>query len=409
MTEPAPFSLHGVPLDGKEGSAHLRDAADPKVLLNNVSDLPANTFEPNVAIGFHKRLPGYAPTPVFSVPGLAERLGIGAVLINDESERLGLPAFKMLGASWASYRAVVAHTGIDPDAWSTVEDLAALLEPHLPLTLATATDGNHGRAVARFARLIGFGARIWVPAGTVDARIAAIESEGATVTVTYGSYDDAVAEAALAADKTTLVISDTSWPGYEIVPQWVIDGYSTMMSEIEDDTASHGLPMPTVIVAPMGVGALAAAIVLHYADHDPRPVIIGAEPTHAACVMAALEAGEVVTLPGPHDTTMVGLSCGTASPIAFPTIRAGLAAAVSFDDDWAEEAMRLLAAEGIVAGETGAAALATLLALADRRPDLSDELNLGPQDVALVIVTEGATDPINYRSIVGIDPKEVGA
>lgn len=404
MTEAASVSIHDT-----EESVLLRRAADPKVFMNSVSELPPNTFEPNVALAFHKRLPGYAPTPVFSVPGLADRLGIGAVLINDESERLGLPAFKMLGASWASYRAVVAHTGIDPDAWSSVEDLAALLEPHLPLTLATATDGNHGRAVARFARLIGFGARIWVPAGTVDARIAAIESEGATVTVTYGSYDDAVAEAALAADDTTLVISDTSWPGYEIVPQWVIDGYSTMMSEIEDDTSSHGLPTPTVIVAPMGVGALAAAIVLHYVDHDPRPVIIGAEPTNAACVMAALEAGEVVTLPGPHDTTMVGLSCGTASPIAFPTIRAGLSAAVSFDDDWAEEAMRLLAAQGIVAGETGAAAFATLLALVDRRPDLRGEFNLGPHDVALVIVTEGATDPINYRSIVGIDPKEVGA
>jgi len=164
-----------------------------------------------------------------------------------------------------------------------------------------------------------------------------------------------------------------------------------------------------VIVAPMGVGALGAAVASHYADHDPRPVIIGAEPTNAACVMAALEAGEVVTLPGPHDTMMVGLSCGTASPIAFPTIKAGLNATVSFDDEWAEEAMRLLAAEGIVAGETGAAALATLLVLVDKRPDLRDTLNLGTEDVALVIVTEGATDPVNYRTIVGINSSEVGA
>ncbi len=382
----------------------MTPTSDPKVLLNQVSELPTDAFESQDVMHFHKRLPGYAPTPIISVPSLARRLGIGTVLVNDESERLGLPAFKMLGASWASYRSIVGHTGIDPDGWSTIEELSALIEPHLPMTLATATDGNHGRAVARFARLVGLSARIWVPAGTVDARIAAIESEGATVTEVDGTYDDAVAAAASAADRSTLVVSDTSWPGYEVVPQWVIEGYSTMMSEVEEQTAEEGLPEPTVIVAPMGVGALGAAIISHYADHEPRPVIIGAEPTNAACVMAALEAGEVVTIPGPHDTIMAGLSCGTASPIAFPTIEAGLSATLSFDDEWAEEAMRLLASEGIVAGETGAAALASLLVLADRRPDLRDELNLGREDVALVIVTEGATDPVNYRAIVGVDP-----
>lgn len=358
---------------------------------------------------FHERLPGYAPTPLFSVQGLADRLGVGTVLIKDESERLGLPAFKMLGASWASYRSIIAHTGLDPDAWSTIEELTERIRPHLPLTLATATDGNHGRAVARIARLLGLRARIWVPVGTADARVRAIESEGATVTVTDGTYDDAVAEAALVADEATLVVSDTSWLGYEVVPQWVIDGYSTMMSEVADQTVKAGLSEPTVIVAPMGVGALGAAIVSHYAGHEPRPVIVGCEPTNAACVMAAFEAGEVVTVPGPHDTIMVGLSCGTASPIAFPTIKAGLNATVSFDDEWAEEAMRLLAAEGVISGETGAAALGTLLALVDRRPDLRGELNLGPRDVALVIVTEGATDPVNYRSIVGVGPNEVYA
>ncbi len=387
----------------------MTPTSDPKVLLNQISELPPKSFVSQNALHFHQRLPGYMPTPITSVEALARRLGIAAVLVNDESERLGLPAFKMLGASWASYRSIIEHTGIDPDGWSTIEALATLIEPHLPLTLATATDGNHGRAVARFARMVGLSARIWVPAGTVDARIKAIESEGATVTEVDGTYDDAVAAAADAADGSTLVVSDTSWPGYEVVPQWVIEGYSTMLSEVEEQTAEEGLPEPTVIVAPMGVGALGAAIISHYASRQPRPVIIGAEPTNAACVMAALSAGEVVTIPGPHTTIMAGLSCGTASPIAFPTIEAGLSATLSFDDEWAEEAMRLLASEGIVAGETGAAAFASLLALVDRRPDLRDELNLGPEDVALIIVTEGATDPVNYRAVVGVEPERISA
>ncbi len=295
--------------------------SDPKVLLNPIAEVPARSFDSDEVLRFHERLPGYAPTPVFSVPSLAENLGIGEVLVNDESQRLGLPAFKMLGASWASYRSIIERTGIDQDGWGTIEELASMIRPHLPLALATATDGNHGRAVARIARLLGLNSRIWVPAGTAEARIAAIESEGATVTEVDGTYDEAVALAGLAADESTLVVSDTSWPGYETVPQWVIDGYSTMMSEVEAQTGPGGLPAPTVIVAPMGVGALGAAIVSHYCDHVPRPVMIGAEPTNAACVMAAFEAGEVVTIPGPHDTIMAGLSCGTASPVAFPSIK----------------------------------------------------------------------------------------
>lgn len=385
----------------------MSPTSEPKVLLNQISEVGPASFDSREVLAFHERLPGYAPTPVFSVPGLADRLGIGAVLINDESERIGLPAFKMLGASWASYRSIVQHTGIDDKGWRTIEELALRIEPHLPLTLATATDGNHGRAVARIARLLGLDSLVWVPAGTVAARIEAIESEGAIVTVVDGTYDDAVAEAASAAGSSTLVVSDTSWPGYEQVPRWVIEGYSTMMTEVEEQTTRQGLPDPTVIVAPMGVGALGAAIIAHFHDHDPRPVIIGGEPTAAACVMAALEAGEIVTVPGPHDTMMAGLSCGTASPVAMPAIEAGLNATVAFDDEWAEEAMRLLAAEAIVAGETGASALATLLALADMRPDLRDALNLGPHDVALIIVTEGATDPANYREVVGVGASEV--
>jgi diaminopropionate ammonia-lyase len=229
------------------------------------------------------------------------------------------------------------------------------------------------------------------------------------VTRTDGTYDDAVLEASKAADDRTIVVSDTSWPGYEVVPQWVIDGYSTKFWEIEDQIGEMGVRQPTVMVAPMGVGALAAAMIAHYGRDEPRPTIIGSEPTNAACVLAAMEAGEIVTIPGRHETIMAGLSCGTASPIAFPILQAGLDAVVAFDDEWAEEAMRLLADVGIVAGETGAATLATLMSVVDRRPDLRDALSLGQDDIALVVVTEGATDPGNYEAIVGRSPHDVAA
>ncbi len=381
--------------------------SDPRVLLNNVTPHPPAKPSTRDPLTLHRRLPGYERTPLRVVPALADRLGIGALYVKDESIRLGLPAFKMLGASWASYRSIIRRTGIDSDGWDTIEAFAAMIRPHLPLTLATATDGNHGRAVARMAQLLGLDAHVWVPIDMVQARIDAIVAEGATVTVVDGPYDDAVKVAAAAAGDRTLVVSDTSWPGYETVPQWVIDGYSTLMFEIEDQEAAMGLPMATVVSAPMGVGALAVAMIAKFAEAEPRPVFIGGEPSVASCVLAAIESGEVVSIPGTHDTMMAGLNCGTASPIAFPVLNDGLDAVVAFDDEWAEEAMRLLAAEGIVAGETGAASLATLLCLVDRRPDLRDQLNLGPDDIALVIVTEGATDPANYTRIVGRSPATV--
>ena len=130
----------------------MQPISDPIVLLNETRPLPSSAAATRAPLRFHAKLPGYEPTPVRLVPAIAERLGIGSVYVKDESSRLGLPAFKMLGASWASYRSIVEHTGIDPDGWDTIEELAALIEPHLPMTLATATDGNHGRAVARIAR-----------------------------------------------------------------------------------------------------------------------------------------------------------------------------------------------------------------------------------------------------------------
>ena len=116
----------------------------------------------------------------------------------------------------------------------------AELAPLRPLTLVTATDGNHGRAVAHVAALFGLTARIFVPTGTAQARIDGIASEGARVEVVDGTYDDAVERAARQANDRSLVISDTSWPGYEEIPQWVMEGYATIFSEIDDELARRG-------------------------------------------------------------------------------------------------------------------------------------------------------------------------
>jgi diaminopropionate ammonia-lyase len=364
---------------------------------------------------FHRRFAGYAPTPRVDAPGLAAELGVGRLLVKDESSRLGLPAFKMLGASWASYRALVVErqrvTGTPLPDWTTLDDLAALLEPLHPIDLATATDGNHGRAVARFARLMGMGARIFVPAGTSDARIAAIEGEGASCTVVDGTYDDAVARAAKEASDEPgdrcLVISDTSWPGYDVVPAWVIDGYATIFAEIEDQLSAAGRPAPDVVLVPIGVGAFAAAAAQWYRRAglvDP-PVLIGVEPDTANCVMASARAGRLVEVPGPHRSVMAGLNCGEASPVAWPFVSTGFDWFVAGGDDLAEQGMRLLASAGIVSGESGASTVGALAALRSS----PDGPAIGPDTVVLALSTEGATDPAFYEQVVGRTPAEVAS
>ncbi len=349
---------------------------------------------------FHRKLPGYAPTPLLDVPQLADRLGVGHVLVKVESSRLGLPAFKMLGASWATYRALVERLGAEP-VWATIDELAMQVATLGPLTLASATDGNHGRAVARMAALLGLAAHIFVPDDMATPRIEAIRSEGAEVTIVPGTYDDAVARSALAASDACIVISDTSWPGYTDTPRHVIEGYSTIFAEVDAALAAQRAPQPTHVFLPTGVGAFAAAGVAHYHGHT-RTALVSVEPLDAACVLASIRSGEMVEVAGPHRSMMVGLNCGNASLIAFPILRSGLDFCIAIGDDLAARAMRFLAAESIVAGETGAASLAGALGVVE----LGARAVVGMSDdsVVLCIVTEGATDPENYAAVVGHAP-----
>ena len=351
-------------------------------------------------LDFHRRLPEYAVTPLVDAPTLAASLGVGKVWVKDESWRLGLPAFKILGASWAVYKALEAHSG-GIGEWGNVEELRGRLAPLLPLTLVAATDGNHGRAVARMAKLLGLKARIFVPADMVPARIEAIRSEGAELVVVRGTYDEAVARSAEEeADGRCLVISDTSWPGYEDVPRWVIEGYSTILWEVEDELGRRGEGGPTLVAVQIGVGAFAAAVTRHFRSPgvSPRPKILGVEPARAACALASAEAGSIVHLPGPHDSIMAGLNCGSPSVVAWPVVSKGVDVFVEIEDRWAREAMRMLAGAGIVSGETGAAGLAGLLALA--REGYRAELGLTEEARVLVFNCEGATDPGAYGRIL---------
>ena len=360
---------------------------------------------PRGPLDFHRGLPGYAPSPVRAAPRLAERLGLARVWVKDESSRLGLPSFKILGASWATGRALAARLGLDA---RSAPSLAALRDGVPGLGLVAATDGNHGRAVARVARWLGLPAAIYVPAGTAAARIRAIAEEGARVIEVDGSYDETVERAAAAQDARSILIQDHAWPGFEEVPRWVIEGYATIFWEADRQLTDE--PRLDLVLVQVGVGALAAAAVDHYRRPDlaARPALASVEPTGAACALASIEAGRIVTVPaGAHSSIMAGLNCGTPSSVAWPALEGGIDVFLAVDDERSREGVRALAEDGIVSGESGAAGAAGLLELLESPEAGAARKRLGLDRDArvLLISTEGATDPALWQRIVGRAPE----
>jgi diaminopropionate ammonia-lyase len=273
---------------------------------------------PAAVLAFHRSLAAYRPTPLVPLPAVAAALGVARVLAKDETSRLGLPAFKALGASWAIHR--------------ILEERAAAGERGT-VTFVTATDGNHGRAVARMAAALGHRARVVVPDGVSPEAVAAIRAEGATVEEAGGTYDDAVGTAARLADQApgAVLVQDTALPGHEQVPAWIVEGYGTLFAEMDEQDGGRA---PDLVVVPAGVGSLAQAAVTHWRSRaDPgRTSLLAVEPDTAACVLASLAAGVPVTVPTAA-TIMAGLNCGTPSPAAWPVLVAGLDAAVAITDD----------------------------------------------------------------------------
>ena len=388
------------------------DVTTESVLLRNpMFDAQQHWPEPDPAVwAFHRRMPAYLATTLFDCPELARRYGVGRVLVKAETQRLGLPSFKILGASWATYSALCDHLGFAPEPWANINDLARRIGYLKPFRLAAATDGNHGRAVAFMARLLGFQCRIFVPAGTVPARIHAIQNEGAELTVVDGDYEAAVARAAEEASDRCLIISDTSWPGYDVTPRRVVEGYTTIFAEIDQALRAAGAAQPDVVIAPVGVGAFMAATVNWFRSRPWQGALVGVEPLDANCVQASAAAGKMVSVPGPHHSIMVGLNCGLPSQVAWPRVSKGVDWMVSIGDDRSRQGMRELAESGVVAGETGAAALGALAALRDdaSASAIREAGVLGPDATVLLLVTEGATDRSNYQSVVGRAPEEVG-
>ncbi|HSK93954.1 MAG TPA: pyridoxal-phosphate dependent enzyme [Candidatus Angelobacter sp.] len=352
-------------------------------------------------IDLHRAIPGYAPTRLVplrdAVPGWR-----GDVVIKLETERFGLPSFKVLGASWAITRRVADWLRIDPLARPSFAGLRSALDGkgRRP-TLVAATDGNHGRAVAWTARQIGCRAEIFVPAGTAPARHDAIAGEGASVNVVDGDYDQTVAAAAERSGPNHLLIQDTTVSDVETGVAFVTEGYSTIFDELTARLPDDA-PDPLVLVVPVGVGSLAVAAARFLRRRDRPGRLVTVEPMEAASLARSIELGQLVSVPGPHTSCMVGLRCGSISADAWPELRAATDFAVAIEDDEADDVMRWLAARDVIVGECGAAALAAARRLA--REGRLEEMLPALDGTLALIATEAPTDPARWEQVVGRTP-----
>jgi diaminopropionate ammonia-lyase len=362
---------------------------------------------------FHKQIPGYKMSPLQGLPHLATMFGVGGIWTKDESSRLELNSFKVLGGSFALYRYLQSKLGIlgedTPFAYLASDEVKAKVGP---IIFASATDGNHGRGIAWAAQKLGFKCVIYVHSETTSRRIDAIKSNGATVVVVDGNYDDAVRQVALDAAKNGwTIISDTSWDNYTEIPTWIMQGYLTMLVEAQEQFSGQGIVKPTHVFVQAGVGALAASVVgfYHALFGQDAPKCIVVEPDKAPCLFESAKAndGKPHTVTGALDTIMAGLACGDPSPMAWDILKEDADAFVKVPDYIAAKGMRMYATplKGdpfIISGESGAVTLGAFASIMqeEQLAELRDALKIDENSQILFINTEGNTDPVHFRQVI---------
>ena len=361
-------------------------------------------------IEFHSGITSYAQTPLVSLPNLAKQLGVCQIFVKDESARFGLNAFKALGGSYAIARYLCGKLNIPVDRNSFNVLCSEKAKAKLgTVTFVTATDGNHGRGVAWAAKLLGHKAVVYLPEGSSQERLNNIRALGAEAEITKFNYDGAVRLAyAMSRKPGWVLVQDTAWSGYEEIPTWIMQGYTTMAQEI---TAQLNGIMPTHLFLQAGVGSMAGALLGYFAAlwQNKLPVTVICEPDKAACLYktAAVNDGTLHKVTGRMNSMMAGLCCGEPCTVSWDIINNFASTFIACSDDYAASGMRLLGMPQsgdarIVSGESGAVTAGVLAAMM-QDPELAqlrNELGLDENSRVLLISTEGATDKVNYLKVL---------
>jgi diaminopropionate ammonia-lyase len=361
---------------------------------------------------------GYAPTPLRDLNAVAARAGVRRVLYKDEASRFGLDSFKALGGAYAVACLLQALLGRRLRRQVSMQELlsGAYSDFTRTITVACASDGNHGRSVAFGAKRFGCACTIFLHERVSHCREQAIVNLGAQVIRTPGNYDDSVRAAKrTAGEKAWYLVADTSDDASDPMPVFAMQGYTSLVIEALAQLTSAGHPLPTHVFVQGGVGGLAAAVISYlWEELGPQraPTFVIVEPSRANCLHQSAVHGRPTPVTGDLDTVMAGLACGEVSTAAWPIVQAGAEFFMTIEDDAAIECMRLLhrgalGGGSIVAGESAVAGLAGLLALAsDPAGEALGRVGLDASSIVLLIGTEGATDPDIYAKLVGSAPAE---
>ncbi len=354
-------------------------------------------------------------TPLYSLPGLARRLGVAELLVKDESVRSELGSFKALGAPIALVRLILRlfpNAGFDPVKMFE----GAYAEELRDFTVISATDGNHGKGLAAAARTVGCKCVIVLHANVSVEREEAIAAYGAEIVRITGNYDESVEEAARRAkDNDWQVVSDTSYEGYESIPRDVMQGYGTVAAEIVEAYGgkSNSKAPFTHVFLQGGVGGLAAGISSYFweAFGESRSTVVVVEPKQADCLYQSAITGEAAKATGSVDSVMAGLACGETSPLAWRFLVTGADYFMTISDDDAVKAMNVLAKGDVkdipvISGESGAAGLAGVAVLSENAENWKS-VGLDGNSRILLISTEGATAPQVYKDLVGESAEDV--
>ena len=364
----------------------------------------------NQARTFHQSFPEYTKTPLVELKNLANHLHVGKIFVKDESYRFGLNAFKVLGGSYAIGRYIQQTAKLSDEALNYTTLTSPKLKEKLgQMTFITATDGNHGRGVAWTANRLKQHSVVYMPKGSAQERLDNIKALGSDASITEFNYDDAVRLASKhASENGWVMVQDTAWEGYEKIPTWIMQGYTTMALEIVEQLSDI---KPTHLFLQAGVGALAGAVTGFFADYykDDRPVITIVEPDKADCIYKTAKAndGQIHTVTGDLNTIMAGLACGEPCTIGWNVLHDHADYFISMSDDIAELGMRTLGRPiendpVIVSGESGAATMGFVTEILSnpKHKELKEALQLNEDSIILCISTEGDTDKENYRRIL---------
>lgn len=359
---------------------------------------------------FHKSFPEYSVTPLARLKNLADILGTADIYVKDESFRFGMNAFKVLGGSYCLGRFIAQRLGKAIEEMSYENLVSSETRRSIEnLIFVTATDGNHGRGIAWTANSLGVKSVVYMPKGSSAERLENIRELGAKAFITEMNYDDTVRFAADMAEKNDwILVQDTAWEGYETIPGWIMEGYTTMVYEAVKQL--QGLK-PTHVFLQAGVGAMSGAVTGFFVDvyKEACPIIVIVEPNKADCIYRTAEAadGKLHAVTGNIDTIMAGLACGEPCTIGWNILSQYADHFVSVPDYVAAKGMRILGNPigddpKVISGESGASTLGFIAEVMQNQSLdwLKHVLKLNCDSRILCISTEGDTDQVSYRNIV---------